>query len=261
MSVRQSKEKPHPQQGPAHRVEVVPIPKRVRVLFNQETIADSTQVLLLRETYLPPVYYFPPQDVRMEWLQRTDHSSHCPFKGEAAYWSVTVRERSAENGAWSYPEPLEQVAPINNHIAFYWDKMDAWYEEDEPVFVHPCDPYVRIDVRESFRPVRVVLGGKVVAETCRARFLFETGLPTRYYIPQEDVQMDWLEPSETHTACPYKGKASYWSVRIGDQYFKDLVWSYPDPLPEASQVKNYLAFYQEKVEAFYVDEELQRTWG
>jgi uncharacterized protein (DUF427 family) len=249
----QTQTKPNAKPRPAHQVEVELSPKRVRVTFNHKPIADSTRVRLLRETHLPPVYYFPLQDVRMEYLQPTEHQTHCPFKGKASYWSVIVEERIAENSAWGYREPLEKVAGIKDHIAFYWDRMEAWYEENEPVFVHPCDPHVRIDIRESARPVQVVIGGETVAATRQARFLFETGKPTRYYIPQEDVHMARLEPSVTQTGCPYKGKARYWSVRVGERLFPDLVWSYPEPLPEATRIKDYLAFYQEQVDALLVD--------
>ena len=105
----------------------------------------------------------------------------------------------------------------------------------------------------SSRPVRVILGGETVAETRRARFLFETRLPTRYYIPQEDVRMDLLAPSDKATACPYKGKARYWSAKIGDQVFPDIVWSYPEPIPECPKIKGYLCFFNEQVDAILVD--------
>jgi len=110
-----------------------------------------------------------------------------------------------------------------------------------------------VDVIASSRPVKVIVGGGTVAETRRARFLFETRLPTRYYIPPEDVRMDLLVPSEKVTACPYKGKARYWSVKIGDKVFPDLVWSYPDPIAECPKIKGHLSFFNEQVDAILVD--------
>ena len=133
--------------------------------------------------------------------------------------------------------------------------MDAWYEEDEEVFVHVRDPYERIDVIDSSRPVAVVLGGETVAETRRARFLFETGLPTRYYIPRKDVRTELLEASTKQTRCPYRGIASYHNVRVGDSLYEDIVWTYPDPIPECPKIKDYLCFFTEKVDAILVEGE------
>ncbi len=108
-------------------------------------------------------------------------------------------------------------------------------------------------VVNSSRPVQVIVGGEVVADTTRARFLYETRLPTRYYIPAEDVRMDLLVPSEKITACPYKGAARYYSVKIGDRLFPDIVWSYPDPIPECPRIKNYLCFFNEHVDEIRLD--------
>ena len=126
----------------------------------------------------------------------------------------------------------------------------AWYEEDDEVFVHPRDPYHRVDVMNSSRHVKVVIDGEVVAETDQPRLLFETGLRTRYYMPKVDVRMDLLEPTPTATACPYKGNAVYWSAEIGDQVFPDIVWSYPFPMPECTRIQNLLSFYNEKVDVY-----------
>jgi uncharacterized protein (DUF427 family) len=232
-------------------------PRRVRVMFNGETIADSRRVKLLHETGHLPVYYFPHEDVRMDLLEESDHTTHCPFKGDASYWSVKVGgDRVAENAVWGYSEPLESAPPLAGYQAFYWRKMDAWYEEGEQVFVHPRDPYHRIDVMDSNRHVKVMVNGEVVAETDRPKVLFETGLPPRYYILPEDVRMEKLVPSEKNTQCPYKGVASYWSVEAGGERAKDLVWSYQDPIPEAAKMKEHLCFFNEKVD-LEVDSEKQ----
>jgi uncharacterized protein (DUF427 family) len=223
-------------------------PRRVRVVFNGETIADSKRVKLMHETGLLPVYYFPQEDVRMDLLEETDHMTHCPFKGNASYWSVRVGVRVAENAVWSYPEPLEDAPPLAGYAAFYWRKMDHWYEEDEEVFVHPRDPYHRVDVLESSRHAKVRVNGEVVAETQRPKILFETGLPPRYYIPPEDVREEVLVESEKTTRCPYKGIASYWSVEAGGERVEDLVWYYPKPIPEAPKIRGLLCFFNEKVD-------------
>ena len=137
-----------------------PSPRRVRVKFNGEIIADSTNAHLLFETRHLPVYYFPRSDVRMDRMTATDHHTFCPYKGTASYWTIAVGDKVAENAVWGYPDPFDEVAAIKDFLAFYWDRVDAWYEEDEEIFVHPRDPYKRVDVLDSSRPVQVVVGGQ-----------------------------------------------------------------------------------------------------
>lgn len=238
---------------PDYQVFLEPCAKRLRVLFNGETVADTTGVMLMRETGLLPVYYFPLADIRQDLLERSDHSSHCPFKGTASYWSLVVEGRRAENALWGYEQPYDEVAELAGYRAFYWKRVDKWLEEDEEVFVHARDPRVRLDILDSKRRVTVKLGGQIVADSHRARFLFETDLPVRYYIPEADVRFDLLAPSATRSACPYKGRARYWSARIGEQHFEDVAWAYPDPLPESARIKDHVCFYNEHVEAILVD--------
>jgi uncharacterized protein (DUF427 family) len=223
-------------------------PRRVRVVLGGETVADSRRVKLMHERDHLPVYYFPEDDVRMDLLEATDHTTRCPFKGEASYWSVRVGEKVAENAVWSYPEPIDSAPPLAGYLAFYWRRMDHWYEEDEEVFVHPRDPYHRVDMLESSRHVRVSVNGVVVAETDRPTILFETGLPPRYYIPPEDVRVDFLVPSDKRTQCPYKGVASYHSVEAGGETAEDLVWHYPEPIAAAAKIQGNLSFFNEKVD-------------
>jgi uncharacterized protein (DUF427 family) len=223
-------------------------PRRVRVVLGGETVADSRRVKLMHETRHLPVYYFPEDDVRMDLLEATDHTTTCPFKGEASHWSVRVGENVAENAVWSYPDPIESAPPIEGYLAFYWRKMDRWYEEDEEVFVHPRDPYHRVDVLESSRHVKVSVNGEVVAETDRPVVLFETGLPPRYYIPPEDVRKDVLVASDKHTQCPYKGIASYHSVEVGGETEENVIWHYPEPIAAAEKIRGNLSFFNEKVD-------------
>lgn len=114
----------------------------------------------------------------------------------------------------------------------------------------------KIDVEQATRHVRVEIDGVTVADSRRPRILSETGAPPRYYLPAEDVRTELLTPTDTSTHCPFKGDASYWSVRVGDRTYPDLVWSYPDPLPERADIAGLLCFYNEKVEVF-VDGEPQ----
>src|SRR6516165_3530007 len=226
-------------------------PRRVRTYFGGKLIADSEHVLLVYETKRPPAYWFPTSDVRMEYLEQSQQPA------DTIRWRLVVKDRIAHNAARAYTKSTGDRAALENHLTFYWDEMDAWFEEDEQVFVHPRDPYTRVDTVHSSRHVRVEIDGVTLAETRRPMLLFETGLLTRYYIPKLDVRMDLLEASEYVTSCPYKGKAEYWSVRIGDRVFPDLVWSYSPPLPECSRIDNLVCFFNERVEAILVDGERQ----
>jgi uncharacterized protein (DUF427 family) len=241
---------------PNHVVKVEASPRWVRVLFNGTTIADSKRVQLLHESKHLPVYYFPREDVRMDLLEATDHHTHCPYKGDASYWTIRVGERAAENAVWSYPTPLPMGEPIKEHLAFYWDRVDAWYEEAEQIFAHARDPYHRVDVVESTRHVRVEINGQTVADTHRPRLLFETSLPTRYYLPPQDVRMDLLAQTDKHTRCPYKGEASYWTANVGGTALQDIAWGYPTPIAECPRIQGYVCFFNEKVDT-YVDGERQ----
>jgi uncharacterized protein (DUF427 family) len=231
-------------------------PRWVRVKFGGETIADSRKALLLMETGQLPVYYFPPEDVRMDLMEATDRHSTCPYKGLASYWTIRVGDRVADNAVWGYLDPLPAHPEIKGYLAFYWNKVDAWFEEEEEIYAHPRDPYHRVDALPSTRHIRVVLGGETIAETNRPHLLFETSLPTRYYVPREDVRMELLTATEKHTRCPYKGEASYWTAKAGGEEYPDIVWSYPDPIPECPSIRGLLAFFNEKVDT-YVDGELQ----
>lgn len=232
-------------------------PRWIRARFGGETIVDSKRVKLLHEAGVLPLYYFPEADVRMDLLERTERTTHCRWKGDAAYWTIRVGERVAANAAWSYPEPIQGAPPIAGFIAFYWSALDEWLEEDETAIGHARDPYHRIDVLDTSRHVKISVAGEVLAETTRARVLYEAGLPPRWYIPAEDVRQAALVPSDSRTVCAYKGFASYWSVRAGGKIAKDLVWYYADPRHDALRVKDYLCFFNEKVD-IQLDGELQK---
>jgi uncharacterized protein (DUF427 family) len=191
-------------------------------------------------------------DVRMGHL----HERERVVESDVLRWSVAVNDRHVDNAARAYINPTGDREALAGHVTFTWDAMDSWYEEDEEVFVHPRDPYTRVDTVHSSRHIRVEVEGQVVAESYRPVFLYETGLRTRYYIPKQDVRMDLLEPSPTLTRCPYKGIAHYWSVNAGDHVVEDVVWGYPNPIPECSRIENLLSFYNERVDV-YLDGVLQ----
>jgi uncharacterized protein (DUF427 family) len=241
--------RPAGQFNEAQSLYLEPTPKRIRVLLDGTTIADSRRAFLLQESGLQPIYYFPLDDVCTELLQPTDKHTHCPKKGEASYYTVTVGDRVVKDAAWYYPEPIAGSPPaLRGLVAFYWDKVDTWMEEDEEVIGHARDPYHRIDLRRTSRQIRLSLDGRLLAETTRAAALFESNLPARWYMPREDVVAE-LEPSDNHSICPYKGRASYYSVRLEDgRRLEDLVWYYPEPLAEASGISGLLCFYNERVD-------------
>jgi uncharacterized protein (DUF427 family) len=125
--------------------------------------------------------------------------------------------------------------------------FDAWYEEDELNVGHPRDPFHRIDVLPSSRQVRLELDGQLLAVSSRPVLLFETMLPTRYYLPRADVTAG-LAPSPTRTWCAYKGQASYFSASVGGHLVPDIAWSYPDPQHDAARVRDLIAFFDERVD-------------
>ncbi len=230
-------------------------PRWIRVKFGGEIIADSQRALLLRQ-YGPnrlPTYYFPPEDVRMDLLEPVAEVS---FSNGAKYWTLRMGNQEAKQAAWTFPDPSPDLAALKGYITFDWHKMQAWYEEEEEIYEHAIDPYHRVDVRASSRHIHIEIAGETLAETHRPFLLFETYLPTRYYIPREDARMDLLEPTPLKTRCPYKGIASYWSARIGDQLAKNIVWSYPEPIPECPKIKDLMCFFNEKVDV-YMDGMLQ----
>lgn len=234
--------------APGHRIYLEDFPRRVRAIFNGATVVDTRRGKLLHETGHLPVLYFPRDDLAVTCLEATNHRTHCPFKGDACYWSLRVGDHVAENAVWGYPEPLEDAPPLAGYVAAYWEAMDTWLEESEPVFGRLRDPYHRVDVREGSERVKVFAEGEVVAESHRPKLMFETGLPTRYYLPREDVRTDLLVDSSTVTVCPYKGTASYWSVRAGDGLLEDRAFSYREPLPEAAKAVDHVSFLGEGIE-------------
>ena len=233
---------------PGRALYLEPTPKRIRVEVGGEVIADSRRAMMLHEGGHQPIYYFPPEDVRGEVLRRSERHTHCPKKGDASYYTIEAGGEAVSDGAWFYPDPLPGAPPITGLIAFYFNRMGRWLEEDEEIGVHPRDPYHRIDVLATARHITISLGGRLLAETDRALALFESNLPPRWYLPRDDVRAP-LRPSDTVTHCPYKGEAHYHSVAVGEgQDGTDLLWFYSDPLDEVRRVRDLVCFYNEKVD-------------
>jgi uncharacterized protein (DUF427 family) len=231
------------------RVRVEHGARRIRAYLGGELVADTTRPLLVWEHPRYPTYYFPAADVRFALLRPDAETSHSPSRGDAAVFTVEAGGSTRAGAAQHYEEsPFET---LRDTVRIEWDAMDAWFEEDEEVFVHARSPYTRVDILAGSRHVRVEVEGRPLAESVKPTLLFETGLPVRYYLPKTDVRMDLLTPSPSTSRCPYKGEAEYWSLAHDDSRV-DVAWSYRTPLPESQKIAGLICFYPEKVE-LYVD--------
>ncbi|MFQ6011052.1 MAG: DUF427 domain-containing protein [Nitrososphaerales archaeon] len=236
-------------------ISIEPSPKIVKVIFGKKTLAISKRVLLVWQNGGLPVYYFPMEDVRMEFLTHSGRLTKEAGMGTKVSWNIAVGRKRTKAAAWSFENLPSSADGIREHVAFSWSAMDSWHEEDEEVFVHPRDPHKRIDVLQSSRNIKVLINGKLLAESSSPMLLFETGLPTRYYLEMKDFRTKLL-PSARTTMCPYKGEANYWSVTAEGQNAEDLVWGYKEPLPECGKIAGLFSFYNEKVD-LYVEGVLQ----
>jgi uncharacterized protein (DUF427 family) len=213
---------------------VDPSPRWIRATRGGETVVDSRNAKLLHRHGSLARYFFPRDDVAWDRL-----------------------------GGVEPVQPPEGAPGLDDHVAFDWDDLDAWFEEDEQLISHAVDPYHRVDVRPSSRHVVVSANGVALAETRRSCALFETGLPTRWYVRREDVLVD-LEPSKLGTECAYKGVASYWSVRAGEDLLENVAWTYRDPRHDATAIKDFVCFFNEAVDLDIDGERQERPqtpWG
>jgi uncharacterized protein (DUF427 family) len=242
------------QMTPVNHVE--PVPRRIRAFLAGEPVFDTTSARYVWEWPHYPQYYIPVRDVRTELLVPDGHTKPTR-RGTAEVNTLLVGDTSRPGAAQVLKEST--VEGLSGTVRFDWDAMDAWFEEDERVFVHPRSPYVRVDALRSRRSVRVELEGTVLAESSSPVMLFETGLPTRYYLDRTAVNFDHLIPTKTVTACAYKGTTSeYWSLRMGETVHPDLAWSYHFPTRAALPIAGMIAFYNEKVDLHVDGHMLQR---
>lgn len=236
-------------------VQVEPGAKRVRAYLAGRLVLDTIRPTYVWELPFYPAYYVPVSDV-VATLVPTGETEHSPSRGDADVYDVEVLPGVRASGAAKrYAEsPIEALRDL---VHVVWGSMDEWMEEDEPVYVHPRDPYTRIDVLASSRHVRIELDGVTVADSHAPHILFETGLPPRYYLPMTDVRMDLLEPSTSESFCPYKGRATYWSIVVeGGARHDDFAWCYRAPFAESQKIAGMVCFYNERVD-LYVDGVLQ----
>ncbi len=240
--------------NPVPALHTEPVPRRIRAYLGGVAVVDSTHARYVWEWPGFPQYYVPAADVREGALVNEDATEDTPL-GKVAVHGVSVEETYRRAAAKIVVDPV--VPELFETVRFEWSAFDAWFEEDEEVFVHPRSPYTRVDALRSTRHVRIELHGEVLAESSSPVLLFETGLPTRSYLNRTDVDFTHLVPSDTVTSCPYKGTTTgYWSARIGERTHPDVAWTYNFPLREVQPIAGLVAFYDEKVDTF-VDGVLQ----
>jgi uncharacterized protein (DUF427 family) len=220
-----------------------------------------------------PYYAVPVEDVRAELFPASvaaDESPHLvtlapdgestagvtivrpgPFAGHTVPGDpLTLRsgDNNRPDAAFRFSDEAATGTALSGYVGLDFAAFDTWLEEDEPVLAHPRDPFHRVDVRQSSRKVRIELGGRLLAESSRPRLLFETHLPTRFYLPAGDVDVAALRPSITATTCAYKGATRYWSGPGDTAGDDDIAWTYLQPLPEAVEITGMIAFFDERVD-------------
>jgi uncharacterized protein (DUF427 family) len=239
---------------PVNHVE--PVPRRIRAYLAGAVVLDTTQAQYVWEWPPYPQYYIPRTDVAADLLVPEGEARESP-RGPV----VTHGARRGEVYRPGAAEVLtaSSIATLTDTVRFTWSALDAWFEEDEQVFVHPRNPYARVDALRSTRAVRVERDGVVLAESASPVLVFETGLPTRYYLNRTDVDWSRLEPSPTVTACPYKGTTSgYWSARVNGRAHRDVAWAYDFPTRALAPIAGLVAFYNERVDTFVDGTQLVR---
>lgn len=230
----------------ATRDRVEPAPRRVRGVLNGVVVFDTRRALYVWEAPYYPQYYIPLDDVTRDLL--VDEGREMSLRlGTARRHALRVADQTRDAAARVYG--AGSALGLDGFVRFEWETLDAWFEEDEQIFVHPRNPYVRVDALRSRSPLRIELDGVVLAESDAAVLVFETGLPTRYYVDRTDVRWEHLLPSPTETSCPYKGTTSdYWSARTPRGLHEDLAWSYQFTTDALRAVAGLVAFYDEKVD-------------
>ena len=232
--------------GPRHKLLFTTFPRHIRATLGGRTVVDSERAMLLHESNIFPVLYFPIDDLAAELITKTDHTTHCPFKGDASYWTVSAGGVVEENAIWGYETPIDDAAWLKGYVAIEWGRMDHWYDEDDEIFGHIRDPYHRVDARPTSRRYQVSIGGNLIADTTAAFVVSETGADNRIYIPRADVLTDQLSQSDTTTHCPHKGDTTYWHHHESGSI--DVAWSYPAPLEEATRIADHFCFDGPNVE-------------
>jgi len=223
-------------------VKVLPTPRMIKLLFNGTYILQTTNAHYVWEHPFYPQFYVP----KSELQESSEHTSLRITKGEVfksedgktvgEQWTLKVGDRSIDQ-VIAFGDTLSGKAEqLKGLVKVDFGSVDQWFEEDSPIFVHPKDPFKRVDILQSRRHIRVFVDGEVIADTTSSHHLYETGLPCRFYIPLTCVRPDVLRPSKTRTQCPYKGEAEYYSVEVNGKLHEDIVWFYNRPTLECGLI-------------------------
>ncbi|MDF0375954.1 MULTISPECIES: DUF427 domain-containing protein [Streptomyces] len=242
---------------PAGHVE--PVPRRVRATIGGSTVFDTRRALYVWEWPPYPQFSIPVEDLA-EGVLTDDGRTEERGAGPARRHTLTVGSEVREGAAWVWTDGAPSA--LLGTVRFEWEALDSWFEEDEPVFVHPRSPYSRVDALRSSSSIRVELDGAVLAEAPSCVKLFETGLPTRYYLDLTHVDRARLRRSDTVTRCPYKGTtSSYWSFDGDVATHEDIAWAYDFPTVHVDRIAGLVAFYNERVDLHVDGAKLPRPAG
>lgn len=231
--------------------------RRVRAFVDGEVVVDSPAPIQVWEPHrvvgcyaVPTADIVAPLEHHRPRLPGAEHppilTPEHPFAmhtAPGASYDIGAEARTLAGAGFRLDDP-----DLADYVLLDWDAFDEWREEEQTVMGHVHDPYKRIDCLATSRHVVVRVGDTVLAESRHPTLLLETHLPARHYIPREDVRMDVLQRSDTHTVCAYKGQATYWSAVVGDEVIPDVAWTYTDPLLDAEPVRDLICFYDERVE-------------
>jgi uncharacterized protein (DUF427 family) len=235
---------------------VEPVPRRIRAILEDRVVVDTLGARYVWEWANYPQFYVPRQDVDEDLLVTDGRTEDTPRGTVQWFWLASTGVVGP---------PAAQLVIETDHpqlldtLRLEWDVIDHWFEEDEEVFVHPRNPYSRVDALRSTRPVRIELDAVVLAESSSPIMVFETGLPTRYYLNRTEVRFEHLTPTATVTRCPYKGTTTgYWSVVIEGEVHDDLAWCYDFPTRQLLPIAGLVAFYNERVDVFVDGVPLER---
>jgi uncharacterized protein (DUF427 family) len=240
-------------QVPVKPGHVEPVPRRIRAYIGATQVLDTTAARYVWEWPAYPQYYVPVDDVTPGVLV-DEGVEELRVAGQARLHGLHVGAQQRPGAAW-----LQISGELADTVRFDWSALDSWFEEDEQVFVHPRSPYSRTDAVRSTRTVRVEVDGTVLAESSSPVMVFETGLPTRYYLPRTDLRLEHLVPTDTVTECPYKGRTSrYWSAQVGEAEHRDIAWSYDFPTRQLLPIAGLVAFYNEKLDLYLDGRKLDR---
>jgi uncharacterized protein (DUF427 family) len=253
-----------------------PIEKRIRGTMGGQAVVDSTRAMLVWEPKrVVPSYAVPIEDVEGAITEHASAPGNVatveePEINAPRLGDLPVLDPSIPFSVHTTPgERLTVIGPgggleaeafgpvdtaLNGYVILDFDAFDAWYEEEERNIGHPRDPFHRIEIVHSSRHVQIEVEGAVIADSSNPYLLFEPPLPVRYYLPREEVRTDLLTPSEKTTVCAYKGRAAYWSLPADH----DMVWSYVEPLREASEIAGRFAFFNERVDVVLDGKRLER---